>query len=137
MSYKPYEFSVRYRKAYVFQSGSFKGSAFSVIIIYLIKYERDVESGAKISNYVDKFPDTIALTLYAAVMDPCSDKYRAAYIVIPSFQPSPAVTISLNAESTETEFSGNINVSYCSADKILYYIYFPDEEAVTTVVSAA
>lgn len=104
---------------------------------YLIKYERDVESGAKISNYVDKFPDTIALTLYAAVMDPCSDKYRAAYIVIPSFQPSPAVTISLDAESTETEFSGNINVSYCSADKILYYIYFPDEEAVTTVVSAA
>ena len=104
---------------------------------YLVKYERDVESGAKIANYADKFPDTIALTLYAAVMDPCSDKYKAAYIVIPSFQPSPAVTISLDAESTETEFSGNINVSYCSADKILYYIYFPDEEAVTTVVTTA
>lgn len=104
---------------------------------YLIRYERDSEKGAKIANYADKFPDAIQLTLYAAVMDPCSDKYKAAYIVIPSFQPSPAVTISLDAESTETEFTGNINVSYCSADKILYYIYFPDEEAVTTVVSAA
>ena len=99
--------------------------------------EHKDRSWVLIANYADKFPDTIALTLYAAVMDPCSDKYKAAYIVIPSFQPSPAVTISLDAESTETEFTGNINVSYCSADKILYYIYFPDEDAVTTVVSGS
>ncbi len=103
---------------------------------YLIRYERDVENGAKLANYADKFPDTIQLKLYAAVMDPCADKYRAAYIVIPSFQPDPAVTISLDSESTETAFNGKINTSYCSADKILYYIYFPDEEAVVDVVSA-
>ena len=104
---------------------------------YLIKYERDSEKGAKLANYANSFPDTIKLTLYAAVMDPCSDKYRAAYIVIPSFQPSPAVTISLDAESTETTYEGNVNVDYCGQDKTLFFIYFPDEEAVTTVVSAA
>lgn len=103
---------------------------------YLVKYERDNENGAKIANYADKFPDTIALTLYAAVMDPCSDKYKAAYIVIPSFQPSPATTISLDVENQEVTYEGQINVSYCSASKILYFIYFPDEDAVTEVVSA-
>lgn len=112
------------------------GSATDAPQKYLVKYERDVESGAKISNYVDKFPDTVSLTLYAAVMDPCSDKYRAAYIVIPSFQPSPATTISLDVENQTVDYTGSVNVSYCSASKILYYIYFPDEEAVTEVVSA-
>lgn len=89
---------------------------------YLVKYERDNENGAKLANYTDKFPDSVKLTLYAAVMDPCSDKYKAAYIVIPSFQPSPATTISLDVENQEVSYEGSIATSYCSSEKILYEI---------------
>lgn len=102
---------------------------------YLVKYERNNEDGAVLANYVDAFPDTIKLTFYAAIMDPCSDKYKAAYIVIPSFQADPSVTISLDSESTESDYKGNINTDYCGTEKVLYYIYFPEEDAVTTVVS--
>ena len=100
---------------------------------YLIKYDRDVTSGMKISNKADAFPDTVKMTLYAAVMDPCSDKFKAAYIVIPSLTPDPSVTISFDSENQEVDFSGSVNINYCSCDKDLFYIFFPDEDAVITV----
>lgn len=105
---------------------------------YLVKYDRDAESGIVLSNSATSFPETIHLTLYAAVMDPCSDSYRAAYIYVPSFQPDPSVTINFDSENTETDYNGNIMVDYCgSENKELYYIYFPDEDAVTTVETTA
>lgn len=100
---------------------------------YLIKYDRDVESGLTLMNTASKFPDTQRLTLYAAVGDPCDDHYKAAYIYAPSFQPDPSVTISLDTENQEVDFNGNLQIDYCGGDKVLYYIYFPDENAVTTV----
>lgn len=104
---------------------------------YLIKYDRDAEAGYKITNTASTFPDTIHLTLYVAIVDPCEDAYRAAYVYIPSFQPDPSVTINLDSESTETDFKGTLQIDYCdSIDKVLYYIYFPDEDAVTTVVTS-
>jgi len=104
---------------------------------YLVKYQRDVTSGLKLTNKADAFPDTIRLTLYAAIMDPCDDQYKAAYIYIPSFQPDPSVTISLDSENQEVDYNGNINVDYCDSNgKILYYILLPDESAVTTAVTA-
>lgn len=104
---------------------------------YLVKYDRDAESGYKLTNTASQFPDTIHLTLYVAIVDPCEDAYRAAYVYIPSFQPDPSVTINLDAESTETDYKGNLQIDYCdSVDKVLYYIYFPDEDAVTTVVTS-
>jgi hypothetical protein len=30
------------------------------------------------------------------------------------------------------DFNGTLQVSYCSADKALYYIYFPEENIVAT-----
>jgi len=104
---------------------------------YIVKYERKA-TGLKLVNKADEFPETIALTFYAAVMDPCQDGYRAAYIVVPSFTPDPSVTISLSSDSQEMDYSGNINVSYCDAcaGKVLYYIFFPDEQVVTTVECA-
>ena len=63
---------------------------------YLVKYDRDMTDGMKIANTAESFPDTIKLTLYAAVMDPCSDTYKSAYIVLPSFQPDPSTTISFD-----------------------------------------
>lgn len=103
---------------------------------YLVKYERNVESGIQLMNTANQFPDTVRLTLFAAVMDPCEDTYKAAYIYIPSFQPDPSVTISLDVENQEMDFSGNINVDFCSDDKVLYYIYFVDEDVVTSGATA-
>ena len=99
---------------------------------YLIKYDRDVESGLKLANYADKFPDTIRLTLYVAVMDPCSDKYRAAYVYIPSFTPDPSVTIGFDSDNQEVDFNGNVNLDFCGSEKVLYYVLFPDEVAVVS-----
>ena len=105
-------------------------------IQYLVKYQREVESGIKLSNTADAFPGTVALTLYVAVEDPCSSKPRAAYLYIPSFQADPSVTISLDSESTETDFTGSIQTSYCDCEKALYYIYFVDEDAVLSAACA-
>lgn len=103
---------------------------------YLVVYDRDVTSGIKLVNYADKFPDAVKLVMYAAVMDPCSSTYRAAFIVAPNAQADPAMTINLSADSTETDISYKLNTDYCGCDRVLYYIYFPDEDAVTTVSCA-
>lgn len=99
---------------------------------YLVKYDRDVTSGIVLSNRTDSFPSTVKLTLFVSVVDPCEDTLRAAYVYIPSFQADPSMTISLDSESQEVDFSGNLQTSYCDGSSILYYIYFPDEEAVLT-----
>lgn len=102
---------------------------------YLVKYQRDMESGMKLSNLADKFPDTVRLTLYVAIVDPCSDTLRAAYVYAPSAQADPSMTVSLDSDSQETDVTYNLQVDYCSTSKVLYYIYFPDEDAVVSAVS--
>ena len=97
---------------------------------YTIIYDVDRTSGMKIANTANSFPDTIKLTLYAAIMDPCSDTYKSAYIVLPSFQPDPSTTISFDSDNQETSFNGNLQIDFCSCQKALYYIYFDNEDAV-------
>ena len=97
---------------------------------YLIQYERAVESGIKLVNTVDAFPDTVKLTLYCSYVDPCDDQLKACYVVLPSFQASPETTISLNSDEQEMDFNGSIQVDYCATSPALYYIYIPDEAAV-------
>ena len=99
---------------------------------YLVKYDREVESGMKLTNTANQFPATVALTLYCSYVDPCDDELRACYVVLPSFQASPETTISLSADDQEMEFSGSIQVDYCATSPALYYIYLPDENAVKT-----
>jgi len=99
---------------------------------YLVKYQRNTEKGIALKNLSTEFPKTVTLTLYVAVMDPCNEDYRAGYIVIPSFTPDPSVTISFDSENQEVDFNGNVNLDFCGEDKVLYYIYFPEENAVTT-----
>jgi len=95
---------------------------------YIVKYTRNVKSGVAIKNRADKFPGTVKLTLKALCVDPCSaDTLRACYIVLPSFQVSPEVSISLDTEST-LEYSGTLQVNYCSADKELYSIYLAEDD---------
>jgi hypothetical protein len=95
---------------------------------YIVKYTRNVTSGIAIKNKADKFPGTVRLTLKALAVDPCSaDTLRAVYIVLPSFQVSPEVSISFQTDST-LEYKGSLQVDYCSADKSLYEIYFAEED---------
>lgn len=95
---------------------------------FVVKYERQVESGVKISNQANKYPKTVKLTLKCLGIEPCSpDVLRAIYIVIPSFQVSSETSISLGAEAT-IDYSGDMQVDYCSANKELYYICMADEE---------
>lgn len=101
---------------------------------YLVKYERSVESGIKLSNSANNFANTVRMTLFCSYVDPCDDNLRPCYVVLPSFQPSPETTISLNSDEQEMDFTGNLQVDYCSADKALYYIYFPDEDIVVSGV---
>lgn len=95
---------------------------------FIVKYERNVESGVAIANRADKFPQTVKLTLKALCVDPCSaDTLRACYIVLPSFQVSPEVEINLTTDG-QLAYSGSLQVDYCSADKALYYIYMAEED---------
>lgn len=101
---------------------------------YLVKYNRKVEEGMKLSNIANVFPNTVRLTLLASYVDPCSDTLLPCYIVLPSFQASPETTISLDSEEQTMDFTGNLQISYCESQPALYYIYFPGNETVTKVV---
>ena len=95
---------------------------------FIVKYTRNVTSGVAIKNKADKFPQTCKLTLKALAVDPCSaDTLRAVYIVLPSFQVSPEVSINLQTDAT-MEYKGTLQVNYCSEAKELYSIYFAEED---------
>ena len=97
---------------------------------YIIKYDRAVTEGVKILNSADKFPKTVKLTLKALCVDPChADELKGCYIVLPSFQPSPETTIALGGDDTSIDFTGDLQVNYCSTTKDLYTVYFcPDDD---------
>lgn len=99
--------------------------------MWLIKYDRNVTAnGVKISNRSDQFPKSCKLTLKVLIVDPCEpDTVRAAYVVLPSFQPSPEMEIGFSTDST-IDFSGRLQTSYCGSEKVLYEIYVcsDDEE---------
>ena len=97
---------------------------------FVVKFERKVANAVKVLNASDKFPGTVKLTLKALAVDPCEpDTLRACYIIIPSFQVSPELSITLSTEGT-LDYKGDIQISYCSADKELYSVVMcgDDEE---------
>jgi hypothetical protein len=96
---------------------------------FLVKGTKSVQSGAKIVNYADKFPATIKLTLVAFVIDPCKpDTLKKVYIVLPSFQPSPDLSVNLTTD-TQLEYTGDLQTAYCGSDgKVLFEIYAADDE---------
>ncbi len=98
---------------------------------FVVKFERKAANAVKITNSSDKFPGTVRLTLKALAIDPCEpDTLRSCYIIIPSFQVSPELSITLSTEGT-LDYKGDMQISYCSADKELYTIAMcgDDEEA--------
>ena len=83
-------------------------------IQYLIRYERDAVSGAMLTNSTKDFPGQLKLTLFCSYGDPCENDLKPCYIVIPRFAPDPSMTISLDADTQEIDFSGKMNI-----DKLL------------------
>ena len=99
-------------------------------IQYLVKYYRDVESGIAIVNDAEKFPEATKTTLSCSYLDPCGD-LKACYVVMPRTVFDPSQTIAFDAENQTMDISAALNVEYCAkAGKILYYIYFPEVDAV-------
>lgn len=77
----------------------------------IVRYNRTATSGVAIKNSADKFPQTIRLILKVLIVDPCdASQLRAAYIDIPSFQPSPEVSITFSSDGT-IDFSGDLQVN--------------------------
>ena len=99
---------------------------------YLVKYDRDVESGIMLLNDAEKFPEAVKLTLSASYVDPCGET-KLCYIVLPRFVADPSTTIAFDAENQTMDFKGALNMDYCSKmGKILYYIYFPETDSVAS-----
>jgi len=104
---------------------------------YLIKFDRSMDEGAMLQNTTAVSSDLVKLTLFCAMGDPCQDSLRPCYVVIPRFAADPSMTISLDAETQEIDFSGNLNVDYCAGTSSLYYIYYPDENLVVSGTAVA
>ena len=96
--------------------------------MYFVKYIREVESGALITNTADKFPSSVRAIMKATYYDPCAkNELKADYIEFPSFQVSPETSFPVNADSSTMDFSGDLEIEYCGAEKVLYHIYSADE----------
>lgn len=95
--------------------------------LYIVKYVKKSTTGISIENRANKFPQTVKLTLKALAFDPCApSELIGAYIELPSFQVSPELTITISSEGT-LDYTGDLQVDYCSADKALYRIFIDDE----------
>lgn len=97
---------------------------------YIVKYKATINNGAKITISGNKYPKAHELFFKALVVDKCEpDMLRAAIIHIPSFVPSPAVTIALQGGDSQTmDYTGSMMANACSADQELCSIYYIDEE---------
>ena len=94
---------------------------------------RDVDSGIKLVNDAEQFPEAIRLTLSCSYSDPCGE-LKACYVELPRFVADPSTTISLDSENVQMDFNGNLNIDFCSTTRTLYNIYFPETDAVVSGV---
>lgn len=90
---------------------------------FVIRYDRKVKTGALIVNSADKFPTSCRLILKVAYWDTCEkETLKGCYVVIPSFQVSPEISLPLNSE-TQMDYKGDLETDYCGAEKVLYKFY--------------
>ena len=97
---------------------------------YIVRYNKTVKSGAKITISGNKYPKAHELFFKAIVVDKCdTENYKAAVIHIPSFMPSPEVTIALQGGDSQTmDYTGAILTDTCSVNQTMVEIYYIDEE---------
>lgn len=93
-----------------------------------VVFEYETESGVKVLQSADKFPDECIFYLSVLVSDACDkETVRQAYLKFPSFQMSPDFDLTLDTDSAHP-FSGAAAVDYCSADKSLFYIAISEDD---------
>lgn len=103
---------------------------------YIIRFDRDVESGIAIVNDANKFPKAHKQTWFCSYGNACDDDLKPCYVVLPRVVADPSQTLNFDRENQEFDFNGTLNVDYCSGSvKALYYIYFPDEDLVVSGVT--
>ena len=96
---------------------------------FLVKYTRTVTSGMMAKNYGDEFSKTTELVFKCLAVDPCDQKLRACYIVVPSASISPDVELAIaNGESNTIDFSAQALLDMCAEDKTLFYVAFAEED---------
>ena len=98
---------------------------------YLVKYKKNVKSGARVVISGDKYPTAHELYFKALAVDKCNVNggYRGVIIHIPSFIPSPEVSLALQGGDSQTmEYKGAILTDTCSASQEMVEIFFVDEE---------
>ena len=97
---------------------------------FIVKYTKEVASGTKIVNSADKYPKAHELFFKALAIDPCDkENFKPVIIRIPSFIPSPELTLSLQGGDSQTmDYKGAILADTCSSDKVLFEVYFIDED---------
>ena len=98
---------------------------------FLVKYKKNVKSGAKVVISADKYPTAHELYFKALAVDKCqvNGGYRALVIHIPSFMPSPEVSLALQGGDSQTmEYKGAILTDSCSVNQEMIEMYFIDEE---------
>lgn len=96
---------------------------------YFVKYVKNVKSGAKVSITGNKYPKAHELFVKALAVDPCDkEQFRACIIHIPSFMPSPEVTLALTGGDSQTmDYKGSILTDTCSTKQTMVEVYFIDE----------
>ena len=96
---------------------------------YFVKYMKTVKSGAKVSITGNKFPKAHELFVKALAVDPCDkENFRAVVIHVPSFMPSPEVTLALTGGDSQTmDYKGSILTDSCSTEQTMVEVYFIDE----------
>ena len=96
---------------------------------YLVKYNKTVTSGAKITITADKNPKAHELFFKALAVDPCDkENYKPLIIHIPEFIPSPELSLAIQGGDSQTlDYNGAILADICSTAKTLVEIYFIDE----------
>ena len=96
---------------FITQEGRFTPPTTEGVSQYIVEYNRVVDDGIAIYNKSDSFPNTVRLVLKVLAIEPCTaDTLRAGYLVLPSFQVSPEVSIGLTTDAT-IDFTGDLQVS--------------------------
>lgn len=96
---------------------------------YLVVYKKNVKSGAKVGISATKYPKAHELYFKALAITKCDkENFRPVIVHIPSFMPSPEVTIALQGGDSQTmDYTGAILTDSCSADQNMVEVYFVDE----------
>lgn len=96
--------------------------------MYFVKYLREVDKGALITNRADQFPSSVRAIMKATYYNPCKkNELKADYIEFPSFQVSPETTFPIDSDSATMDFNGDLEIDYCGGEKVLYNVYDADE----------